>query len=105
MRTVAPMTEQFQHFVADLKETFWGDVCGKAKGALEEFLAQESARQRDESVRCEPHPQRPTRRGQRNGFYFRDFITRFGTLRLKIARTREKGFLPAGLERFQRRTS
>lgn len=80
------MTEQFQHFVADLKETFWGDVCGKAKRALEEFLAQESAR-----------------RGQRNGFYWRDFVCRLGTLRLKIARTRERGFLPAGLERFQRR--
>lgn len=105
MRTVAPMTEQFQHFVADLKETFWGDVYGKARGALEEFLARESARQRDESVRCEPWKQQPTRRGQRNGFYWRDFVCRFGTLRLKIARTRERGFLPSGLERFQRRAA
>ena len=29
MRTVAPVTEQFRHFVADLKESFWGDVYGE----------------------------------------------------------------------------
>lgn len=105
MRTVAPMTEEFQHFVSDLKETFWGDVYGRAKGALERYLEEESARLRDRQVRCEPRKQEPTRRGQRNGFYWRDFVCRFGTLRLKIARTRERGFLPAGLERFQRRAA
>jgi transposase-like protein len=99
------MTEQFQHFVADLKETFWGDVYGKAKGVLAGFLQEESARQRDQSVRAEPWKQAPERRGQRNGFYFRDFVTRLGTLRLKIARTRERSFLPGGLERFQRRAA
>jgi putative transposase len=105
MRTVAPMTEEFQHFVADLKETFWRDVYGKAKGVLAGFLEEESARRRDQYVRCEPRKQQPTRRGQRNGFYFRDFVTRLGTLRLKIARTRERSFLPGGLERFQRRAA
>jgi transposase-like protein len=30
-------------------------------------------------------------------------VTRFGTIRLRIARTREKSFLPVGLKRFQRR--
>ncbi len=39
----------------------------------------------------------------RNGYYERDFVTRFGTIRLRIARTREKSFLPVGLRRFQRR--
>jgi putative transposase len=105
MRTVAPITEQFEHFVRDLKETFWGDVYGKAKGVLERFLEQESVWRRDQSVRAEPWKQAPTRRGQRNGFYFRDFVTRLGTLRVKVARTREKGFLPTGLERFQRRAA
>ena len=38
-----------------------------------------------------------------NGFYERDFLTRFGTLRLRIARTRKRAFLPAGLQKFQRR--
>jgi transposase-like protein len=105
MRTVAPITEQFEHFVRDLKETFWGDVYGKAKGALARFLEEESARRRDQHVRCEPRKQQATRQGQRNGFYLRDFVTRLGTLRLKIARTRERSFLPQGLERFQRRAA
>jgi hypothetical protein len=41
------MTEQFQHLGMDLKETFWGDGCGKAKGALRRWLEEESARARD----------------------------------------------------------
>ena len=35
--------------------------------------------------------------------YERDFVTVLGTLRLRIARTRGQSFLPAGLEKFQRR--
>jgi len=46
---------------------------------------------------------RGKRRVYRNGYYERDFVTRFGTIRLRIARTREKSFLPVGLRRFQRR--
>src|SRR5207245_3221105 len=46
---------------------------------------------------------RGRRRIYRNGYYERDFVTRFGTIRLRIARTREKSFLPVGLRRFQRR--
>src|SRR3974377_1554443 len=45
------------------------------------------------------------RQDYRNGYYQRDFVTRFGTLRLRIARTRKKGFLPQVLEKFQRRAA
>src|SRR3989304_2553412 len=69
MRNVAPLTEQFQHFLADLKETFWGDVYGKAKGVVQGFLEEESARLRDQYVRCEPRKQPPTRRGPRWRFH------------------------------------
>jgi transposase-like protein len=99
------MTEQFQHFVRDLKESFWGDLYGQARGTVEKLLNRESVRLREEAVDCEPRKQKPTRRGQRNGFYFRDFVSRFGTLRRKIARTRERSFLPGGLARFQRRAA
>ena len=105
MRTVAPMTEQFQHFVQDLKESFWGDLYGQARGTVEALLNRESVRLREEAVDCEPRKQWPTRRGQRNGFYFRDLVSRFRTLRLKVARTRERSFLPGGLARFQRRAA
>ena len=42
-------------------------------------------------------------RDYRNGTYARDLVTRFGTIRIRIARTRQKGFRPRGLEAFQRR--
>jgi len=35
--------------------------------------------------------------------YERDFVTRFGTLRLRIARSRKRGFLPEVRQKFQRR--
>ena len=102
MWKVAPITEQFQHFGADLKETLWGEVYGKAQVTWQEFLEAESARRRDRHVGCGRYAQPEGRRGWRNGFYFRDFVSWFGTLRLQIARPQEQAFLPGALERFQR---
>jgi len=45
----------------------------------------------------------PQRHDYRNGYYQRDFVTRVGTLRLRIARTRKKNFLPEVIAKFQRR--
>jgi len=60
------------------------------KRALEE----ESARRRDAHVQCDPYERKGEEgRDYRNGFYQRDFVTRLGVLRLKIARTRQKEFL------------
>lgn len=39
----------------------------------------------------------------RNGFYERDYVTRLGTIRLRIARARGRNFIPTGLEKLQRR--
>jgi len=36
-----------QHFVKDLKESFWGDLKGKAHAAVKELLEEDSQRQRD----------------------------------------------------------
>lgn len=64
----------------------------------------ESERQRDRfSGWARYERRRGKRRVYRNGYYERDFVTRFGTIRLRIARTREESFLPRGLRRFQRR--
>jgi putative transposase len=104
MRKVTPITEQFQHFVRDLKESFWGDVNGRAQAAMKRLLEEESRRQRDRYLCREAYERRPGGLGEhRNGSYERDFVTRFGSLRLRIARTRGRAFLPAGLRRFQRR--
>ncbi len=47
--------------------------------------------------------ERVREREHRNGFYTRKFATVFGTLMIRVARTRKQSFLPKGVERFQRR--
>lgn len=104
MAKVTPITEQFQHFIRDLKESFWGDVYGKTRLAWQRFWEDESQRERDRYVGTENYERaKEKRRSYRNGFYVRDFVTRLGTLRVRVARARDRSFLPQGLERFQRR--
>jgi putative transposase len=104
MAKVTPMTEQFQHFVRDLKESFWGDLYGKTRLAWERFWEEESRQARDRYLVTESYERAGAgRRGYRNGFYERDYVTRLGTLRVRVARSRERSFRPPGLERFQRR--
>jgi putative transposase len=105
MAKIIPSTEHFQHFLRDREESFWGDVYGPTKLAWQGFLELESQRQRDRFSGWGRYERRTgkRRRHYRNGYYERDFVTRFGTIRLRVARTREKSFLPRGIERFQRR--
>ena len=104
MAKVTPISEQFQHWLQDLKEGFWGDLCGQTQLAWKKFFQADSARQRDPYCGAGWHERREqTEPDYRNGYYERDFVTRFGTLRLRIARTRQKNFLPRGWEKFQRR--
>jgi putative transposase len=105
MAKIIPITEHFQHFLTEMKESFWGDVYGQTKLAWQGFLEMESQRQRDRFSGWGRYERRrgKQQRRYRNGYYERDFVTRFGTLRLRVARTREKSFLPRGIARFQRR--
>jgi transposase-like protein len=104
MAKIIPITEHFQHFLRDMKESFWGDVYGQTKLAWQGFLELESQRQRDRFSGWGRYERRTgKRRDYRNGYYERDFVTRFGTIRLRVARTRAKSFLPHGIQRFQRR--
>lgn len=107
MAKVTPIriTEQFEHFVSDLKESFWGDVNGQTRLCLKRWLEQDSLEQRDVYMRqtALETDGEPVLKKYRNGFYERDWVTRFGTIRLRIARTRTKNFLPSALQAFQRR--
>jgi transposase-like protein len=68
-----------------------------------EFFQAESQRERDRYMGVGWHDRSEDRPDYRNGFYERDWVTRFGTIRLRIARTRGKNFLPKQLQNFQRR--
>src|SRR5436190_2962984 len=104
MAKIIPISEHFQHFLAEMKESFWGDLYGQTQQMWQRFFEQESQKQRDRFSGWAPYERRRgKRRDYRNGYYERDFVTRFGTIRLRIARTRAKSFLPVGLRRFQRR--
>src|SRR5260370_23469022 len=104
MAKIIPITEHYQHFLAEMKESFWGDVYGETKLAWKRLLEADSERQRDRYAVREVYQRRSNRRQPyRNGYYERDFVTRLGTIRLRVARTRAKSFLPRALEPFQRR--
>src|SRR3974390_1335336 len=105
MAKVTPITEHFQHFVSELKESFWGDLQGQVQQSMRRLFELLSERQRDLYMVSPRHSRQKPRQDYRNGYYQRDFVTRFGTLRLRIARTRKKGFLPQVLEKFQRRAA
>ena len=104
MAKIIPITEHYQHFLAEMKESFWGDVYGETRLAWKRLLEADSERQRDRYAVREVYQRRAHRRQPyRNGYYERDFVTRLGTIRLRIARTRGKSFLPRALQPFQRR--
>jgi len=104
MKNVTPMTEQYQHFVEEMQGEFWGDIYEKGQLALKKFFEADSERQRDGYLGWGWYQRsEEPERDYRNGYYERDYVTRFGTLRIRIARTRGKAFLPRGLKQFQRR--
>ena len=103
MAKVTPITEHFQHFVAELKESFWGDLQGQAVKAAQRFFELLSERERDLYMVGSSYSRDPQRKDYRNGYYQRNFVTRFGTLVLHIARSRKKNFLPQVIQKFQRR--
>ena len=106
MKKLAPVTEQFQHFLKDLQESFWGDVYGKTKDLWKQILEEDSeasmARYLGLSLYERGSDEKP-RKDSRNGWYERDYSTILGTIRLRIRRTRKRTFLPKGVQALERR--
>ena len=99
MGRVIPITEQFQHFLEEVKEGFWGDLYGKTKLLWQGFWEEQSRRERDRFLGAKDH-ERVGKREYRNGFYERKFVTIFGTLVVKVARSRGQSFLRRGCNGF-----
>jgi hypothetical protein len=69
MAKIIPITEHFQHFLAEMKESFWGDVYGQTKQAWKQFFEADSQRQRDRYAVREAYQRRHSRRQPyRNGY-------------------------------------
>lgn len=105
MPTLAPWTEQWQHFQTEMRDQFWGDVVQHTRQSWQDLLGRLSIEARDRYLGVREYERRPARTDARNGFYARDFVTRLGTLRVRVARTRQRAFLPPGLGRLQRRAA
>ncbi len=103
MTTLAPWTEQWQHFQRAIRDDFWGDLAQRTRESWQDFLGRLSLEARDQHLGVRHYERSVERTDVRNGFYERDFVTRLGTLRVRVARTRQQAFLPAGLERIARR--
>ena len=72
MAKIIPITEHYQHFLAEMKESFWGDVYGETKQAWKRLLEADSQRQRDRYAVRESYQRRRSRREPyRNGYYER----------------------------------
>jgi hypothetical protein len=77
MAKIIPITEHYQHFLEEMKESFWGDVYGETKLAWKRLLEADSERQRDRYAVRDSYERRAHRRQPyRNGYYERDFVTR-----------------------------
>ena len=102
-KKLTAITEQYQHFVQELKESFWGDLYREGQQALKQLLEAESERERQRYLMRDAYERKPDTQDYRNGSYERDVVTRLGTIRFRVVRTRQKAFLPKAVERLQRR--
>ena len=86
-----------------------GAVLGRSRPAHPAELARLAGRlsveARDRYLGVRAYERSPACSDARNGFYERDFVTRLETVRVRVARTRQRAFLPAGLVRVERRAA
>jgi putative transposase len=102
-KKLTPITEQYQHFVQEVRESFWGDLYRGGQQALKQLLEAESERERQRYLMRDAYERKPDTEDYRNGSYEREVVTRLGTIRFRVARTRQKAFLPRAVRRLQRR--
>jgi putative transposase len=89
----------------EIREQFWRDLARHTRQSWQDWLGRLSVEARDRYWGVREYERSPERTDARNGFYVRDFVTRRGTLRVRVARTRQRAFLPGGLARLERRDS
>ncbi len=96
-------TERFEGFLQDLRESFWGDVQGKVRETLKKLLEADSEQRMEQYLGLKWYERAEERADSRNGFYERDYVTRWGVIRFRVRRTRQRSFLPRHLRAWERR--
>ena len=101
MAKITPITEQFQHFLQEMKESFWGDLYDRHQAGLESSF---SRRSRSDCGICTVAGERTSAVRRRRATtttatYERDFVARFGTLRCALPGSPGRGTfcLPRGV--------
>jgi hypothetical protein len=61
MSTLAPCTEQWQHFASDVREQFWGDLAQPTRRSWQDFLGRLSIEARDRSLGVREYERSPER--------------------------------------------
>src|SRR3990172_1898362 len=84
--------------------TLWGDLTPQARRTLKLLLQNRMHEELTAYLGAERYARRAGRGGVRNGVYRRQLITTWGTIPdLEIPRSRDGGFRPAVVPRYQRR--
>src|SRR5258708_37064229 len=97
MAKIIPITEHFQHFLAEMKERFWGDLYGQTRQAWRQFFELQSERERDRvSGAGRDEGREGPGRGYRQGLNEGDFGDPRGDTRVPIGPSPGRGCLLRG---------
>lgn len=90
--------------MSEVREQFWGDLAQHTRQSWQDFLSRRSSEARgDQELGVQEYERSPDRIETRNGFYERAVVTRLGTRRVRVARSRQRAVVPAGLACVERR--
>ena len=99
-------TEQYTVYKQEAAEEFWGQVRWRTQHALQQILEADSEQQMADYLgraRYERSEEPEERGDSRNGYYERDYVTALGSIRIQVRRTRQRSFLPRGIQALERR--
>ncbi len=86
--------------------TLHGDIAPEALRAVKNILQNRMHDELADYLRAGRYVRLPRRRGHRNGRYYRRLTTTYGTISdLEIPRSRDGGFRPSVVDRYQQRTA
>ena len=89
MAKVTPINQHFQYFLGEMKKAFWGDLYGQTRQAWQRFSRwSRTAAGPIYGLGGGMSEGRENGASSATGYYDRDFVTRFGTIRLRIGRRR-----------------